>query len=156
MIITFWVHGRGRGEPEPLHWAKSSWHVVLGAMDDAARYFGFLQGRDSLFSTKPTPDNVSADVVAKGEMHGKGKGKGKGDGGAGENGGGGGGGWFGGVLGGFSGLRNPTTSSSRSDVPRGLPPPGTYRVGEVKGDYVKVSSSSSPGPRCVIDGDCMA
>ena len=131
MIITFWVHGRGRGEPEPLHWAKSSWHVVLGAVDDAARYCGFLQDRDSLFSKATTSETVS-EVAAKGESDRDGQKKAEGSGG----------GWFGSMLGGFSGLRSPTSSSSRSDVaPRGLPPPGTYRVGEVKGDYVKVSSS---------------
>lgn len=45
-----------------------------------------------------------------------------------------GGGWFGGMLGGLN-LRGPQGTSRE----KGLPPPGSYTVGEVHGDYVKVS-----------------
>ncbi|ORX33695.1 hypothetical protein BD324DRAFT_639190 [Kockovaella imperatae] len=129
MIITFWVHGRGRNEPEPLHWAKSSWHLVLTSLDDAARYLGFIDGGASLF-TGSSEDasmgkerniaNVEVDTTQSAED---------------------GSGWLGSLLGGFSGLRNGSNANTRGDrsgtATRGLPPPGTYKVGEVKGDYVK-------------------
>ena len=123
MIITFWVHGRGRGEPEPLHWAKSSWHLVLSSLDDVARYTGLVAEGGSLF-TPSTPPKEEAPEKAEPEVD-------RGEGGS---------GWLGSLLGGFSGLRSTSsTTRERSTPSRGLPPPGTYKVGEVKGDYVKVS-----------------
>lgn len=58
-------------------------------------------------------------------------------------GGGGGGGWFSGLRGAMS-----TRPGSGSDSRRGLPPPGTYKIGEVKAEYVKVSPDVH---LCVVD-----
>ena len=46
-----------------------------------------------------------------------------------------GGGWFSGLAG---SLRGGVVSRS-GESKRGLPPPGTYKIGEVKAEYVKVS-----------------
>lgn len=45
-----------------------------------------------------------------------------------------GGGWFSGLAG---SLRGGVVTRSRESK-RGLPPPGTYKIGEVKAEYVKV------------------
>jgi hypothetical protein len=45
-----------------------------------------------------------------------------------------GGGWFSGLAG---SLRGGTVTRS-GESKRGLPPPGTYKIGEVKAEYVKV------------------
>lgn len=44
------------------------------------------------------------------------------------------GGWFGGLAGSLRGSLPAKSGESR----RGLPPPGTYKIGEVKAEYVKV------------------
>lgn len=51
---------------------------------------------------------------------------------------GGGGGWFSGLRGAMS-----TRSDGGSRSSRGTAPPGTYKIGEVKAEYVKVSLCSS-------------
>lgn len=50
------------------------------------------------------------------------------------------------LFGGLSGLRGGAQGGSKEVVTkRGLPPPGTYTVGEVHADYVKVSHQKSLG-----------
>ena len=120
MLLTFYVHGRGKDEPEPLSWAKDAYEYVLESAKEAARYAGLVED-------DPAGDLRSA-VVEKVEKVGK----------AAQEGGGGEGsaGWFGKVFGGLSSLRTSVTGQAGQ---KGLPPPGTYKVGEVHGDYVKVS-----------------
>jgi hypothetical protein len=57
----------------------------------------------------------------------------------------GGGGWFSGLAGSLRGSLSPSTRGGESR--RGLPPAGTYKIGEVKAEYVKVcpSNASSEG-----------
>jgi import inner membrane translocase subunit TIM21 len=120
MLLTFYVHGRGKDEPEPLSWAKDAYEYVLETAKEAGRYAGLVED-------DPAGDLRSA-VVEKVEQVGK-AGQDAGEGGSGA-------GWFGTVFGGLSTLR---TSVTGQGVQKGLPPPGTYKVGEVHGDYVKVS-----------------
>jgi len=120
MLLTFYVHGRGKDEPEPLSWAKDAWEYVLESAKEAGRYAGLVED-------DPAGDLRSA-VVDKVEKVGKAAQETAGGGGKGS--------WFGKVFGGLSSLR---TSATGQGTQRGLPPPGTYKVGEVHGDYVKVS-----------------
>jgi hypothetical protein len=51
------------------------------------------------------------------------------------------GGWFSGLAGSLRGSMSSTSGGRESR--RGLPPAGTYKIGEVKAEYVKVSRSIS-------------
>lgn len=116
MILTFYVHGRGKDEPEPLSWLKDSWDVVTIYAKQAGEYLGIIESTsEPIQEEKPVQKSVQA--VQRTEERG----------------------WLGSLVGGFSGLRSGEVTKSAQ---RGLPPPGTYKMGEVHGDYVKVSGSS--------------
>lgn len=53
-------------------------------------------------------------------------------------------GWLRNAFGSFSSLRAPAGSPVQQGKQRGLPPPGTYKSGEVTADYVKVSRLFQP------------
>jgi len=120
MLLTFYVHGRGKDEPEPLSWAKDAWEYVLESAKEAGRYAGLVED-------DPAGDLKSA-IVQKVESAARD-----------EQTSGSSGRWFGKVFGGLSSLRTSVTQAGQ----KGLPPPGTYKVGEVHGDYVKVNWSAA-------------
>jgi import inner membrane translocase subunit TIM21 len=125
LVLTFWVHGRGRDEPEPLHWAKRWW---AQAEDYGRRGLGFLG-----FAIEPVEEvqavvNPSTKDGYRSEDAGPG--------------------FLGRMVGAFS-LRGPATAV-RSATAR-LPPPGTYKLGEVHADYVKNASGQYQMLSLVID-----
>ncbi|KAK1927509.1 hypothetical protein DB88DRAFT_478267 [Papiliotrema laurentii] len=128
MILTFYVHGRGRDEPEPMSWAKDAWGYILMYAREAGKYAGFYE-----------EDVIRADVVDKGkekvveqvkQVEERGSG------------------WMGKLFGGLSGLRS---GESAKTAQRGLPPPGTYTSGEVHGDYVKNANGTYQLLSLIID-----
>ena len=111
MLVTFWVHGRGKDEAEPLGWIKGIWFNV----EENLRWVGGYMGVSEPYQPGQTPDAV---VPVKEQAEASS-----------------GGGWFSGLAG---SLRGGVVSRS-GESKRGLPPPGTYKIGEVKAEYVKVS-----------------
>jgi import inner membrane translocase subunit TIM21 len=109
LLLTFWVHGRGIGEEERLGFVKHYYQAVLDYGRAAGEWAGLV----------PPPIKETQVISQKAEVP-------KEEGG------------WGGLLGGFSGLRGGSGSKAVSGGSRGVPP-GTYKVGEVHGDYVKVS-----------------
>ena len=133
MLLTFWVHGRGRNDPEPLHWAKSSWHGVLSAVDEVARWIGIIGLGESIYESRTTSEEPEVDRSASKEPsagHRTDEKDSKE-------------GWLSSKLGGFglTGLRSPVGRGEKAASTARIPPPGTYKVGEVHGDYVKVSDN---------------
>lgn len=109
MLLTFYIHGRGRDEPEPMSWAKDAWGYILMYGKEAGQYLGLIE------PTVEEPVQVVKQTV-EGVKESSGPG------------------WMSRMFGGLT--RSPGETKS---VQRGLPPPGTYKTGEVHGDYVKVS-----------------
>jgi hypothetical protein len=122
MLLTFWVHGRGIGEEEPLGWVKRWYRTALGWGRDAGEWVGVVP---------PASEEVSATASAHTHVQSAGGPSGSSS----DVGSSSGSSFLGGIFGGL-GLRGG--SAARKDT-RGLPPPGTYKVGEVHGDYVKVN-----------------
>jgi import inner membrane translocase subunit TIM21 len=123
MLVTFWVPGRGRDEPEPLGWIKGVWHEV----EENLRWVGGYMGVSEPYEPGqlPAPETAISSTT---------------QGSSGTS----GGGWFTGLAGSLRGSMSSTSGGRESR--RGLPPAGTYKIGEVKAEYVKVSRSlSSPG-----------
>lgn len=116
MLITFWVHGRGSDEPETLGWLKSAWGTVKDNVMDVAKSAGiigpeeFEQGKGEKAVSQVNEDVPQAQVVTSG------------------------GGWFSGLLGSLS-LKGGPSAAGQKWV---MQPAGTYKLGMVKGDYVKV------------------
>jgi hypothetical protein len=117
LILTFYVHGRGRNEPEPMSWAKDAWGYVLMYGREAGRWAGLIEDGEGAQAGQAAP---VMPIKAEQEVEPASSGPS----------------WFGRMFGGLTtGRRGPRESSQR-----GLPPPGTYKVGEVHGDYVKVGT----------------
>ena len=120
MLVTFWVHGRGRDEPEPLGWIKGVWHGV----EENLRWVGGYMGVSEPYEPGQ-PSLPEAAVSTTTEQASSGSS---------------GGGWFSGLAGSLRG--SMPSRSGGGESRRGLPPPGTYKIGEVKAEYVKVCISS--------------
>lgn len=120
MLLTFYVHGRGRDEPEPMSWAKDAWGYVLMYGKQAGQYMGLVEEDPRTETPKAVRqvDVTPTPPVAESR----------------------GGGWMGKLFGGLSSMRSGDPAKTSQ---RGLPPPGTYKSGEVHGDYVKVSHSQA-------------
>lgn len=114
MLVTFWVHGRGRDEPEPLGWIKGIWHNVEENLRWVGGYMGVSEPYEpGQSATETVAQQVKEDSQASSSSSS---------------------GWFGGLAGSLRGTLPTRSGESR----RGLPPPGTYKIGEVKAEYVKV------------------
>jgi len=117
MLVTFWVHGRGRDEPEPLGWIKGIWHDVEENLRWVGGYMGVSEpyepGQSAQETVVPVKEEASPSTT--------------------------GGGWFSGLSNSLRGTLPTRAGESR----RGLPPAGTYKIGEVKAEYVKVGSNKS-------------
>jgi import inner membrane translocase subunit TIM21 len=118
MLVTFWVHGRGRDEPEPLGWIKGIWNGV----EENLRWIGGVMGVSEPYE----PGQEVAPTVSTGQVPSQVEKSKSGNGG----------GWFSGLAGSLRGGLSTGTRSGESR--RGLPPAGTYKIGEVKAEYVKV------------------
>jgi import inner membrane translocase subunit TIM21 len=111
MLVTFWVHGRGKDEAEPLGWIKGIWFNV----EENLRWVGGYMGVSEPYQPGQTPSEAVSPVKQEPEASS-------------------GGGWFSGLAGSLRG----GVVSRPGESKRGLPPPGTYKIGEVKAEYVKV------------------
>ncbi|ORY24387.1 hypothetical protein BCR39DRAFT_547029 [Naematelia encephala] len=144
MIMTFWVHGRGRDEPEPLGWVWRYWAKVESVGREFISWTGAVSHDDGA--------QRSTKVDAEGQGQGQGmasKGQSKDrvdqqqsdqddDGVLGR--------WFGG----WTSLRAPP-GQPRKEIHRGLPPPGTYKVGEARAEYVKNAAGQFTLLTLVVD-----
>ncbi|TXT15602.1 hypothetical protein VHUM_00105 [Vanrija humicola] len=109
LLITFWVHGRGLNEPERLSWAKEWW----------AKFQHWAQQGGHLLGIASEPVEPATDIVAPVDTA-----EGKKDSSP-------------GLLGRFaSSLSLRGVASAVSSVTKSEPP-GTYKIGEVRADYVK-------------------
>ncbi|WWC60303.1 uncharacterized protein I303_102872 [Kwoniella dejecticola CBS 10117] len=125
MLLTFWVHGRGKDEPEQLGWLKSTYRQVEGYGRQGLIYVGLIQphpeneGEGLMESTNSgTVQSFGREEEQPGMLNR----------------------WFGGFT---SSLRTQSSGSGagrRKDNTRGLPPPGTYTIGECRAEYVKNAS----------------
>ncbi|WVQ93416.1 hypothetical protein IAU59_000487 [Kwoniella sp. CBS 9459] len=130
MLLTFWVHGRGKDEPEKLGWLKSAWRGVEDYGRQGLAYVGLTKTGDN-----ETDQGASAAAQQQGlaqaqtqtaalEQEQKQEQ-----------------GTLGRLFGGFtSSLRSTSTAVKNGMTGRGLPPPGTYKIGEVRAEYVKNAS----------------
>ncbi|OWZ70183.1 hypothetical protein AYX14_04439 [Cryptococcus neoformans] len=107
LVISFWIHGRGKDEEETLGWIKQGWRSAFA--------WG-KESMDMLVGEKPE-DVVKEDVEKKEHVVAK-----KEPGVLSR--------WFGGLN-----LRSAARSQAQSA--REIPPAGTYTVGEARGEYVK-------------------
>jgi import inner membrane translocase subunit TIM21 len=123
MILTFWVHGRGKDEAESFGWLKSSWNTVEAWGREAAIWAGVVETEDQIILNDGRGGQTGSIDKAVGDPA------------TGSNGGG-----LGRWLGGLVSLRVPDGKGRA--MARGLPPPGTFTDGEVQGDYVKVGIPS--------------
>ncbi|KAL1413585.1 hypothetical protein Q8F55_001359 [Vanrija albida] len=109
LLITFWVHGRGRDEPEPLSWAKKWW----GKAEGWTRQAGYLLGVASE-PVEPATDIVQP-VAAAAESKEASPG----------------------MLGRWASSLSLRGAASAVRSVTKSEPPGTYKIGEVRADYVK-------------------
>lgn len=144
MLLTFWVHGRSKDDPEPLGWgpigwARGAWNVLGDWAEEWGVWAGVLGEKTAAAehqalgaaSTKPPATARVTDNAATAN-------------------GGGGSGWLGGLFGGVTGSIRSGPGAGK-DARRALPPPGTYTVGEVRADYVKVRG---PLVKVTVNGTC--
>ena len=107
MVISFWVHGRGIGEPESLSRIRSAWRWSATQTRGLGEKIGLLdppaEEQKTVVPEKEEPKSSSWSL--------------------------------------FRGL-GPRREERKVEKL----PPGTYKVGEVRGDYVKVSSLLLPEP----------
>lgn len=108
-----------------MSWAKDAWGYVLMYGREAGKWAGLIEESEGPeVAAQVVPDNTiqKAEAASSGPS------------------------WFGRTFGGL------TTGRRRGSeaTPRGLPPPGTYKVGEVHGDYVKVGAYTPGSLRVLI------
>lgn len=142
MIMTFWIHGRGKDEEETLGWVKGLWAGVEGY----GREFGVWAG---IVPASPDSDGsgfgagngvgVQGNGGQKLGLNEKGKEQGEGEGVVGR------------MFGGWTGLRSATGVKKESI--RGMPPAGTYKIGEARAEYVKVSRGFDALEMVILNGD---
>ncbi|RSH94657.1 hypothetical protein EHS25_004462 [Saitozyma podzolica] len=134
MLLTFWVHGRGRDEPEPLGWAKGLYRRAEAGLRGLGEWVGMIRpaaesdGDERLALAGERREVVGSPRRDGEQAHAQAQGQGM----------------LGRMFGGITG--RPT-----KEVRRGLPPPGTYKVGEVRADYVKNASGQFQLLSLVID-----
>lgn len=126
LIISFWVHGRGRDEPEPHSWAKRSVSTAVDSLRSAGTFIGLIADPDGP-ETAPTKAEVEIAELekAKAEREREAAEAQQGPG------------FLGRLSKSFS--FRPGGGKVRSATTK-LPPPGTYKIGEVRADYVKNAS----------------
>lgn len=111
LILRFWVHGRGIDEPEGwLEWSKSQARLVKSYTWDPA-----VAAIEQAMPREPEKDQVEQPVAAEAAAP------------AGQS-----------SWGGFFGRLKPQRSTSVS-MGKEPPPAGTFKDGEARADYVRVS-----------------
>lgn len=101
-----------------MSWAKDAWGYVLMYGREAGKWAGLIEDGESTEAAAQAAQAVPVKAEQKAEAASSGPS------------------WFGRTFGGLTTGRRGQGESSL----RGLPPPGTYKVGEVHGDYVKVGN----------------
>ncbi|KAK6907355.1 hypothetical protein L486_03924 [Kwoniella mangroviensis CBS 10435] len=128
MLLTFWVHGRGKDEPEQLGWLKGFYKKIESYGRLGLTYVGLIEEgsqHNTISGTSPeiqrNGNGNEVEIVQQSEQ-----------------------GLLGRWLGSFtSSLRNTSISGgskNQSSSGRGSPPPGTYTIGECRAEYVKNAS----------------
>ncbi|WWC87883.1 uncharacterized protein L201_002781 [Kwoniella dendrophila CBS 6074] len=124
MLLTFWIHGRSKDEPESLGWLKSFYKDLEGYGRKGLIAAGLINENEmetinqiSLFND----NKKEAEIPIQHEQGTLSK-------------------WFGGFTSSLRSSALGSSSSAKKDSLRGLPPPGTYTVGECRAEYVKNAS----------------
>ena len=107
-----------------MSWAKDAWGYVLMYGREAGKWAGLIEDGEGTEAAAQAAQAVPVKAEQKAEAASSGPS------------------WFGRTFGGLTTGRRGQGESSL----RGLPPPGTYKVGEVHGDYVKVGSDCQESP----------
>ncbi|CAD6568094.1 MAG: hypothetical protein TREMPRED_004257 [Tremellales sp. Tagirdzhanova-0007] len=129
LLLTFWVHGRGRDESESLGWFKSAWVSVERWGRKAGKRAGTIQDAEIAEEIKlgQQKDMTQLDEDSQPGILGR-------------------------IFGSLTVLRSPEGSGSTSKgSARRSPPPGTYKIGEVSADYVKNAGGQFTLLSLVID-----
>lgn len=123
-MLSFFVHGRGKDEPEPHHWLKEWWNTIETQGRKGLGLLGLAIDpvEEPVATVKPAEEQRSQDEEGSG--------------------------FLGRMVGAFS-LRG-AASTVRSATNK-LPPPGTYKSGEVRADYVKNASGQYTLLSLIVD-----
>ncbi|WVF65774.1 hypothetical protein IAT40_000508 [Kwoniella sp. CBS 6097] len=131
MLLTFWVHGRGKDEPEKLGWLKSAWRSVEDYGRQGLVYAGLVDPASSGAESERRNEGAVQQGHAAGPEQEQGQEPGQSPGALGR------------LFGGFTTSLRSTSTAVKNGMTgrgRGLPPPGTYKIGEVRAEYVKNAS----------------
>jgi import inner membrane translocase subunit TIM21 len=136
VIISFWAHGRGRDEPEPHSWAKRWVSTATDSLRTAGTFVGLVADPDGPEQppTKEELEVAAAEARAEREKAAAEAQQGPG--------------FLGRLTQSFS--FRPGVKSVRSASPA-PPPPGTYKIGEVRADYVKNAAGHYTMLALVVD-----
>lgn len=126
LIISFWVHGRGRDEPEPHSWAKRWVSTAEDSLRSAGSFLGVVSNPDGPETSATKEELALAEQEkAKAEREREAAEAQQGPG------------FLGRLTQSFSFRPGAGKVRSATTAP---PPPGTYKIGEVRADYVKNAS----------------
>ncbi|EIW66548.1 hypothetical protein TREMEDRAFT_65418 [Tremella mesenterica DSM 1558] len=117
LLLTFFVHGRGKDEPETLGWARRWYALAEGYARQAALNLGIVNSPEEEKEILPEIKTVPEKGLNLGNM--------------------------------FGGLSLKPVKVERRQ--KGTVPPGTYKIGEVRADYVKNASGQFTLLSLVID-----
>jgi import inner membrane translocase subunit TIM21 len=130
LILRFWIHGRGLNESEEvgvLGWCRGRWKDLKGWTSIAARRIGMIGPDESQAKTTMAVHQDQSSVHPSAKEHAPSTSRSSGS-------------WWGM----FSSLRpSAAKGHEHAAVKMGrkeLPPAGTYKQGEARADYVKVST----------------
>ncbi|WRT65698.1 uncharacterized protein IL334_002644 [Kwoniella shivajii] len=127
MLLTFWIHGRGKDEPEQLGRIKSIYRNIEDYGRKGLIYVGLIN--DSTSDLDTNQDHIGEDKLSQQRNVQEGSVPQQGIVSR----------WFGGFT---NSLRGNTASGTAKKDTRGLPPPGTYKIGECRAEYVKNASGT--------------
>ncbi|WVW80141.1 hypothetical protein I302_102116 [Kwoniella bestiolae CBS 10118] len=122
MLLTFWVHGRGKDEPEQLGWLKGFYRSLEGYGRAGLIYVGLIDDTNSQSEVDRLEEKEAPQSLKQKQQDAEQGTLGR---------------WLGGFT---SSLRTSTQGGKGKQSTRGLPPPGTYTIGECRAEYVKNAS----------------
>ncbi|WVQ74596.1 hypothetical protein IAR50_004197 [Cryptococcus sp. DSM 104548] len=120
LIISFWVHGRGKDEELSLGWLRRAWASARGYVQEGVEALGLVSQEPEQVAKR----DFEGGLIEEGrKLEAREQGKKKS------------GGWFSWLGGGGLNLR--AAASSVKIIGREPDPAGTYTTGEARGEYVK-------------------